>query len=99
MASYKDYKRIKAKFPEYVMIVNTGKMFEMYAEDAQKAHDVLGITISERRIDGEDVLIAAFESSAFDMHLQRFVRSGYKCGLLEDMKPEQKRARKPLRVS
>ncbi len=86
----KQYFSIKAKHPDAVLLFRVGDFYETFGEDAIKAADILGITLT-RRANGAAsfVELAGFPYHAIDTYLPKLVRAGQRvaiCEQLEDPK-------------
>lgn len=90
----KQYMQIKAKHPDAILLFRVGDFYETFGEDAIKASEILGITLT-RRANGSAsfVELAGFPYHALDTYLPRLVRAGQRvaiCEQLEDPKLAKK---------
>ncbi|HKJ44016.1 MAG TPA: hypothetical protein VKA27_18105, partial [Sunxiuqinia sp.] len=90
----KQYYAIKDKHPDAVLLFRVGDFYETFGEDAIKAADILGITLT-RRANGSAsyVELAGFPHHALDTYLPKLVRAGQRvaiCEQLEDPKMTKK---------
>ncbi|MGD0342050.1 MAG: DNA mismatch repair protein MutS [Bacteroidales bacterium] len=90
----KQYYNVKAKHPDAILLFRVGDFYETFGEDAIKASDILGITLT-RRANGAAsfVELAGFPYHALDTYLPRLVRAGQRvaiCEQLEDPKLAKK---------
>ena len=90
----KQYYTIKAKHPDAVLLFRVGDFYETFGEDAIKASEILGITLT-RRANGAAsyVELAGFPHHAIDTYLPKLVRAGQRvaiCDQLEDPKLAKK---------
>lgn len=86
----KQYAGIKAKHPDAILLFRVGDFYETFGEDAVKAAEILGITLT-RRANGSAsfVELAGFPYHAIDTYLPKLVRAGQRvaiCEQLEDPK-------------
>jgi DNA mismatch repair protein MutS len=86
----RQYRKIKEKYPETVLLFRMGDFFETFEDDAVIASKVLGITLT-RRSNGaaSEVPLAGFPHHALDNYLPKLVSAGYRvaiCEQLEDPK-------------
>ncbi len=86
----KQYYSIKAKHPDAILLFRVGDFYETFSEDAIKASEILGITLT-RRANGSAsyVELAGFPYHALDTYLPKLVRAGQRvaiCEQLEDPK-------------
>jgi DNA mismatch repair protein MutS len=90
----KQYFHIKTKHPDAILLFRVGDFYETFGEDAIKASEILGITLT-RRANGsaQFVELAGFPYHALDTYLPRLVRAGQRvaiCEQLEDPKLTKK---------
>ncbi len=90
----KQYYSIKSKHPDAVLLFRVGDFYETFGEDAIRASDILGITLT-RRANGAAsyVELAGFPHHALDTYLPKLVRAGQRvaiCDQLEDPKLTKK---------
>jgi DNA mismatch repair protein MutS len=90
----KQYAGIKAKHPDAILLFRVGDFYETFGEDAIKASEILGITLT-RRANGAAsfVELAGFPYHAIDTYLPKLVRAGQRvaiCEQLEDPKLAKK---------
>jgi DNA mismatch repair protein MutS len=90
----KQYYSIKEKHPDAVLLFRVGDFYETFGEDAIKAAEILGITLT-RRANGAAsyVELAGFPHHALDTYLPKLVRAGQRvaiCEQLEDPKMTKK---------
>ncbi|NOY35969.1 MAG: DNA mismatch repair protein MutS [Chlorobi bacterium] len=90
----KQYNSMKAKHPDAILLFRVGDFYETFGEDAIRASEILGITLT-RRANGAAsfVELAGFPHHALDTYLPRLVRAGQRvaiCEQLEDPKLTKK---------
>lgn len=90
----KQYYSIKGKHPDAVLLFRVGDFYETFGEDAVRASEILGITLT-RRANGSAsfVELAGFPYHALDTYLPKLVRAGQRvaiCEQLEDPKLTKK---------
>lgn len=90
----RQYNSIKTKHPDAILLFRVGDFYETFGEDAIKASEILGITLT-RRANGAAsfVELAGFPYHALDTYLPRLVRAGQRvaiCDQLEDPKLAKK---------
>jgi DNA mismatch repair protein MutS len=90
----KQYNNIKTKHPDAILLFRVGDFYETFGEDAIRASEILGITLT-RRANGSAsfVELAGFPYHALDTYLPRLVRAGQRvaiCEQLEDPKLTKK---------
>ncbi len=90
----KQYRSIKAKNPDAILLFRVGDFYETFGEDAVTASEILGITLT-RRANGAAsyVELAGFPHHAIENYLPKLVRAGQRvaiCEQLEDPKQTKK---------
>ena len=90
----RQYYAIKAKHPDAVLLFRVGDFYETFGDDAIRAAEILGITLT-RRANGAAsfVELAGFPYHALDTYLPKLVRAGQRvaiCEQLEDPKLTKK---------
>jgi DNA mismatch repair protein MutS len=96
----KQYYEIKDKHPDAVLLFRVGDFYETFGEDAVRASEILGITLT-RRANGSAsfVELAGFPYHALDTYLPKLVRAGQRvaiCEQLEDPKLTKKIVRRGI---
>lgn len=86
----KQYQMFKSKHPDAILLFRVGDFYETFGQDAIKASEILGITLT-RRANGSAsfVELAGFPYHALDTYLPKLVRAGQRvaiCEQLEDPK-------------
>ncbi|MDK2909154.1 MAG: mismatch repair protein MutS [Bacteroidales bacterium] len=86
----KQYSRIKAKYPDALLLFRVGDFYETFGEDAIKASQILGIVLTKRSNGAAATVdLAGFPYHALDNYLPKLVRAGLRvaiCDQLEDPK-------------
>lgn len=85
------YEDLKRKHPDALLLFRCGDFYECYDEDAKKAADVLGITLTVRNSTGRKM--AGFPYHALDTYLPKLIRAGHRvaiCDQLEEPKGHAK---------
>lgn len=86
----RQYRKIKEKYPDTILLFRMGDFFETFEEDAVTTSKVLGITLTKRSNGAaSDVPLAGFPHHALDNYLPKLVKGGYRvavCEQLEDPK-------------
>ncbi len=93
----KQFRDIKAQYPDALLLFRCGDFYETYAEDAVKASKILNITLTHRSNGGsaaaQALEMAGFPFHALDTYLPKLVRAGLRvaiCDQLEDPKLAKK---------
>lgn len=86
----RQYYAFKAKYPDALLLFRVGDFYETFGEDAIKASEILGITLTRRANGGSSyVELAGFPHHAVETYLPKLVRAGQRvavCDQLEDPK-------------
>ncbi|HEX2974392.1 MAG TPA: DNA mismatch repair protein MutS, partial [Bacteroidales bacterium] len=82
----KQYVSIKSKHPDAILLFRVGDFYETFGEDAIRASEILGITLT-RRANGSAsfVELAGFPYHALDTYLPRLVRAGQRVAICEQL--------------
>ncbi|MEZ4807157.1 MAG: DNA mismatch repair protein MutS [Flavobacteriales bacterium] len=84
------YNKIKAKYPDAVLLFRVGDFYETFGEDAIVASRILGITLTRRNNGGSASMeLAGFPHHSIETYLPKLVRAGHRvaiCDQLEDPK-------------
>lgn len=90
----KQYYDIKEKHPDAILLFRVGDFYETFGEDAIRASEILGITLTKRANGAASfVELAGFPHHAVDTYLPKLVRAGQRvaiCEQLEDPKLTKK---------
>ncbi len=80
------YKKIKASYPDTILLFRMGDFFETFEDDAKIAAKVLGITLTKRANGAAgEVPLAGFPHHAIDAYLPKLVRAGYRVAVCEQI--------------
>lgn len=90
----KQYCSIKDQHPDAILLFRVGDFYETFGEDAIRAAEILGITLTKRANGAASfVELAGFPHHALDTYLPKLVRAGQRvaiCEQLEDPKMTKK---------
>ncbi|MGQ1929148.1 DNA mismatch repair protein MutS [Ornithobacterium rhinotracheale] len=82
------YNKIKAKYPDAILLFRVGDFYETFGEDAIKASKVLDIVLTKRANgSASHIELAGFPHHSIEAYLPKLVRAGYRvavCDQLED---------------
>ncbi len=85
----KQYRGIKEKYPDALLLFRVGDFYETFGADAVKTSAILGIVLTRRA----DIELAGFPYHSLDAYLPKLVRAGHRvaiCDQLEDPKLAKK---------
>ncbi|MEM1271402.1 MAG: DNA mismatch repair protein MutS [Bacteroidota bacterium] len=93
----RQYKKIKDRHPNAILLFRMGDFYETFEHDAVLISDILGITLTKRS-NGKaaDVPLAGFPHHALDTHLPKLVRAGHRVAICEQTE-DPKLAKKIVR--
>ncbi len=86
----KQYYEVKNKYPYSILLFRVGDFYETFAEDAIKAAEILGITLTNRNNGGSKVPLAGFPYHSLDTYLPKLVRAGYRVAICEQLEKPSK---------
>lgn len=80
------YRDIKARHQEAILLFRMGDFYEMFYEDAEVASRVLGLTLTSRNNGGAaDVPLAGVPVKAVSDYLRRLVQRGFRVAICEQV--------------
>jgi DNA mismatch repair protein MutS len=80
------YLRIKAEFPDTLVFYRMGDFYELFFDDARKAHRLLDITLTTRgQSAGEPVVMAGVPAHSVESYLARLIRLGEAVAVAEQV--------------
>lgn len=83
----KQYDTIKTKHPDAMLLFRTGDSYTMYREDAMKASELLGLSLTKN---GDRIEKVSFPHHALDINLPKLVRAGVRVALCDQLEIPQK---------
>lgn len=91
----KQYNDLKQKHPDALLLFRCGDFYETYKEDAVKASNILGITLTKhsKRMDeeGKPLKMVGFPYHALDTYLPKLIRAGERVAVCDQLEsPRQK---------
>ena len=88
------YRELKARDPEALLLFRMGDFYELFGDDAERASHLLGLTLTTRDRDkGSDAMpMAGFPYHQLEPYLARIVTSGHRAAVCEQIEdPRQSR--------
>ncbi|WP_291135855.1 DNA mismatch repair protein MutS [Flavobacterium sp. UBA7663] len=86
----KQYNEIKNKYPDACLLFRVGDFYETFGDDAVRASQILGITLTKRGAGSEtETALAGFPHHSINTYLPKLVKAGLRvaiCDQLEDPK-------------
>jgi DNA mismatch repair protein MutS len=87
----KQYYRIKSQHPDAILLFRVGDFYETFGEDAVKASEILGITLTKRANGSASYVdLAGIPYHAIDTYLPRLVRAGQRVAICEQLEDPRK---------
>ena len=78
----RQYRRFKEAHPGCILFFRMGDFYEMFDEDAQLTHRVLGLTLTERT---SGIPMAGVPFHAAEGYLRRLITQGYRVAVCEQV--------------
>ncbi|HIO92941.1 MAG TPA: DNA mismatch repair protein MutS [Leucothrix mucor] len=80
------YLGIKAEHPDLLMFYRMGDFYELFFDDAKKASEILGITLTARgKANGEPIPMAGVPYHAAEQYLSRLLKHGISIAICEQV--------------
>ncbi len=80
------YLRLKAEHPDTLLLYRMGDFYELFYDDARKAHRLLDITLTSRGASaGEPVVMAGVPAHALESYLAKLVKLGESVAIAEQV--------------
>ena len=90
----RQYKEIKIKYPDSILLFRVGDFYETFGEDAIRTSEILNIILTKKGIGSiSEVELAGFPYHSLNNHLPKLVKAGCRvaiCDQLEDPKSTKK---------
>lgn len=86
----KQFKEMKKKHPDAILLFRVGDFYECFLEDADKVAEVLSLTV----IKNKNGKLAGFPHEALDAYLPRLIRAGLRVAICEQLEEPKKKKRK-----
>ncbi|PCI95066.1 MAG: DNA mismatch repair protein MutS [Flavobacteriales bacterium] len=86
----KQYNGIKAKYPDAMLLFRVGDFYETFGQDAIKAANILGITLTARNNGGSKLELAGFPYHSLNTYLPKLVRSGLRVAICDQLEAPSK---------
>ena len=85
---------LKKRHPDALLLFRAGDFYETYKEDAEKASEVLGITLTKnpktKDDKGKPLALAGFPYHALDTYLPKLIRAGLRVAICDQpVQPKQ----------
>ena len=90
----KQFRELKEKYPDAILLFRCGDFYESYEEDAEKCAKTLGITLTKRNSDR--TRMAGFPHHALDTYLPKLVRAGYRIAICDQLEAPKKTVKRGI---
>lgn len=84
----KQWKELKGKHPDALLLFRIGDFYEMYKQDAKRGSEVLGITLTKMN-ESKDFLLAGFPHQALDTYLPKLIRAGERVAICDQLESKK----------
>src|SRR6185312_1687364 len=79
------YREMKARDPNALLLFRMGDFYEMFGEDAERASALLGLALTTRDKGPNAVPMAGFPHPALDSYLAKIVQAGWRAAVCEQV--------------
>src|SRR3954468_786107 len=79
------YRELKARDPEALLLFRMGDFYEMFGEDAERASSLLGLALTSRDKGPNAVPMAGFPHPALESYLAKLVQAGQRAAVCEQV--------------
>lgn len=84
----KQWKKLKGKHPDALLLFRIGDFYEMYKQDAKRGSEVLGITLTKMN-ESKDFHLAGFPHQALDTYLPKLIRAGERVAICDQLESKK----------
>ncbi len=84
------YYALKGQHKDALLLFRVGDFYETFGEDAVKASNALGITLTARNNGGSNIELAGFPYHSLDVYLPKLVRAGFRVAICEQLEKPSK---------
>jgi len=82
----RQYLRIKAEYPEAILLFRIGDFYETFDDDAREASRILGIALTRKHVgNGRTLPLAGIPHHALESYLGRLVRAGRRVAICDQI--------------
>ncbi len=79
------YRELKARDPDALLLFRMGDFYEMFGDDAERASALLGLTLTSRDKGDDAVPMAGFPHPALETYLAKIVQAGLRAAVCEQV--------------
>ena len=99
----KQYLDLKKKHPDAILLFRCGDFYETYKDDAVKASNILGITLTKsngrKDDDGKPLAMAGFPYHALDTYLPKLIRAGERVAICDQLEAPKQTTSSKLEIT
>jgi DNA mismatch repair protein MutS len=86
----RQYRELKRRYPDYLLLFRLGDFYEMFFEDAQLGSKLLQIALTSRQKGDGAIPMAGIPHHAVDSYIARLLQAGQKVAISEQMEAPTK---------
>src|SRR6516165_5329923 len=79
------YRELKARDPDALLLFRMGDFYEMFGEDAERAASLLGLALTSRDKGPDAIPMAGFPHPALESYLAKLVQAGQRAAVCEQV--------------
>jgi DNA mismatch repair protein MutS len=79
------YRELKARDPDALLLFRMGDFYEMFGDDAERAAPLLGLALTSRDKGDDAIPMAGFPHHALDSYLAKIVQAGLRAAVCEQI--------------
>ena len=87
-AVLQQFRELKTKHPDALLLFRCGDFYETYEQDAREAADILGIVLTKNSKSG--IAMAGFPFHALDTYLPKLIRAGKRVAICDQIEKPKK---------
>ena len=84
------YKELKSKYDDAILLFRVGDFYETFSEDAITASKILGIVLTARNNGSSKVELAGFPHHSLDSYVPKLVQAGHRVAVCEQLEKPSK---------
>ena len=79
------YKSIKAKYPDAILLFRIGDFYKLFSVDAETASKILGLKLNTTNGNENIIHEISFPYYSLDTYLKKLVKAGYRVAVCEQL--------------
>jgi DNA mismatch repair protein MutS len=79
------YRELKARDPDALLLFRMGDFYELFGDDAERASELLGLTLTSREKGPDSMPMAGFPHPALESYLAKIVQAGLRAAVCEQV--------------